>query len=72
MLHNLRSARQTHAQYAVFLHRLNGVGIGAQRLLYTSHIHRQILRQMQLEAERLNVARVLHVNRQERRLTAIH
>lgn len=72
MLHNLRSAIKAHAQHAVLLRRLNGVGVGAQRLLYTSHIHRQILRQMQLEAERLHVARVLHVYRQERCLAAIH
>ena len=72
VLYNLRSALQTHAQHAVLLRRLNGIGVGAQRLLYTSHIHRQILRQMQLEAERLHVARVLHVYRQERSLATIH
>ena len=72
VLHNLRSALQTHAQHTVFLRRLNGVGIGAQRLLYIGNIHRKVLRQMQFEAERLHVARVLHVYRQERRLAAIH
>ena len=72
VLHNLRSALQTHAQHAVLLRCLNGVAVCAQRLLYASHIHRQILRQMQLEAERLHVARVLHVYRQECRLAAIH
>ena len=68
----LRSALKAHAQHAVLLRRLNGVGVGAQRLLYIGDIHRQILRQMQLEAERLHVARVLHVYRQERCLAAIH
>ena len=72
VLHNLRSALKAHAQHAVLLRRLNGVGFGAQRLLYIGDIHRQILRQMQLEAERLHVARVLHVYRQERCLAAIH
>ena len=72
VLHNLRSTLQTHAQHTVLLHRLNGIGVGAQRLLYIGNIHRKVLRQMQLEAERLHIARVLHVYRQERCLAAIH